>query len=47
MPGARTSTLASLRGRIERIETEGDAPAPGRVALGHDDVDAEIGRAHV
>jgi protein ImuA len=45
MTGARTSTLASLRGRIERIErieTSGDAYLPGRVALGHADADATL-----
>ena len=40
MTGARTSTLATLRGSIERIETPGDAYMPGRVALGH--VDAAL-----
>src|SRR6266404_328026 len=39
---ARTSTLATLRGSIERIETHGDACAPGRVALGHADADATL-----
>src|SRR6202453_1534546 len=42
MTGARTSTLATLRGSIERIETPGDAYMPGRVALGHVDVDATL-----
>jgi protein ImuA len=42
MPGARTSTLASLRGRIERIETSGDAYLPGRVALGHAEADTTL-----
>ena len=41
MTGARTSTLASLRGSIERIEAHADAP-PNRVALGHADVDASL-----
>ena len=44
MTSARMSTLATLRGRIERIETpEGaghDAGAPNRVALGHPEADA-------
>jgi protein ImuA len=44
MTSVRTSTLASLRGRIDRIETpEGashDAGAPNRVALGHTEADA-------
>ena len=40
MTGARTNTLARLRGRIERIEAHGRACAPGRVALGHADADA-------
>src|SRR5712672_3167470 len=39
---ARTSTLATLRGSIERIEAHGDACAPGRVALGHADADATL-----
>ena len=42
MTGARTSTLATLRGSIERIETPGDAYMPGRVALGHMDADATL-----
>jgi protein ImuA len=42
MTGARTSTLANLRGSIERIETPGDAYMAGRVALGHVDVDAAL-----
>ena len=42
MTGARTSTLATLRGSIERIETPGDAYRPGRVALGHVDADATL-----
>ena len=42
MIGARTSTLATLRGSIERIETPGDAYMPGRVALGHVDADATL-----
>ena len=42
MTGARTSTLATLRGSIERIETHGDACTPDRVALGHADADATL-----
>ena len=36
------STLASLRGSIERIEAHGDAYMPDRVALGHADADATL-----
>src|SRR5712672_1962954 len=39
---ARTSTLATLRGSIERIEAHGDAYAPERVALGHADADVTL-----
>ena len=42
MTGARTSTLARLRGSIERIETQGEAYMPGRVPLGHADADAAL-----
>jgi len=42
MTGVRTSTLASLRGRIERIETQGEAYALNKVALGHADADATL-----
>jgi protein ImuA len=42
MSGARTSTLATLRGSIERIETHDDAYTPQRVALGHADADATL-----
>jgi len=35
MSSARTSTLVSLRGSIERIESPGDAYAFNKVALGH------------
>ncbi len=42
MSGARASTLATLRGSIERIEAHGDAYTPGRVALGHADADATL-----
>ena len=42
MSTARTSTLASLRGRIERIETPGDAHDLNKVALGHAAADAVL-----
>ena len=42
MIGARTNTLASLRGRIERLETHGDTHALNRVALGHAGADAML-----
>src|ERR1700726_1923336 len=42
MTGARTNTLASLRGSIERIEAQGEAYRPDRVALGHADADATL-----
>src|SRR4051812_47348526 len=42
MRGARTSTLASLRGSIERIEAHADTAALARVALGHADADAAL-----
>jgi protein ImuA len=42
MTGARMSTLASLRGSIERIEAYADGMAPSRVALGHCDADATL-----
>jgi protein ImuA len=42
MSGARTNTLANLRGSIERIEAHGGACVPGRVALGHADADATL-----
>src|SRR5882757_11196660 len=42
MTGARINTLASLRGRIERIETPGDAHAQNRIALGHAEADAAL-----
>src|SRR5437899_8651526 len=42
MSTARTSTLASLRGRIERIETHGDAHDLNKVALGHAAADAVL-----
>jgi protein ImuA len=42
MSGARISTLATLRGSIERIEAHADGIAPARVALGHADADATL-----
>jgi protein ImuA len=42
MHTARTNTLASLRGSIERIEAYGDVCLSDRVALGHVDVDAAL-----
>jgi protein ImuA len=42
MTGARTNTLATLRGSIERIEAPGDAVALNRAALGHADADATM-----
>jgi protein ImuA len=42
MISARMSTLASLRGRIERIEASTGAVAPNRVALGHAEADAVL-----
>jgi protein ImuA len=42
MTGARTNTLATLRGSIERIEAQADGMAPGRVALGHAEADATL-----
>ena len=42
MISARTNTLASLRGRIERLETSGEAHALNRVALGHAGADAVL-----
>src|SRR5258707_2365759 len=41
MTGARTRTLARLRGSIERIETH-DAAASDRVALGHAGADTAL-----
>jgi protein ImuA len=40
MIGARTNTLASLRGSIARIETHGDVLGLDKVALGHKAADA-------
>jgi len=42
MTGARMSTLATLRGRIERLETHDGACATGRVALGHAEADQAL-----
>src|SRR4029450_13744685 len=42
MSTARTSTLANLRGRIERLETHGDAPDLTKVALGHAAADSVL-----
>ena len=42
MSSARTSTLASLRGSIERLEANGDAHAFNRAALGHASADAML-----
>lgn len=42
MTGARTNTLATLRGSIQRIEAHSDAGALSRVALGHADADASL-----
>src|SRR5437868_10624217 len=42
MMSARMSTLASLRGDIERLEAHGDGYAPNKVALGHAGADATL-----
>jgi len=42
MTSARMSMLATLRGRIERIETHDGAYATGRVALGHEEADCAL-----
>jgi protein ImuA len=42
MTSARMSMLATLRGRIERIETPAGADAPNRVMLGHAEADAML-----
>jgi protein ImuA len=42
MSGARTSTLATLRGRIERLEAHGDTHDLNKVALGHAGADAVL-----
>src|SRR3979411_1985266 len=42
MSGARTSTLATLRGSIERIESHGEAYSPRKVTLGHAEAAATL-----
>ncbi len=42
MTGARMSTLATLRGNIERIEAHSDACCHRKVALGHVEADATL-----
>ena len=42
MSGGRTTMLASLRGRIARLEAYGGAERPDRVALGHAGADASL-----
>jgi protein ImuA len=42
MSTARTSTLSNLRGRIERLETHGDAHDLNKVALGHAAADTTL-----
>jgi protein ImuA len=42
MTSARMSTLATLRGRIERIEAPVGADAPNRIVLGHAEADAML-----
>jgi protein ImuA len=42
MTSARTSTLAALRRRIERIEAATGTSAPNRVVLGHAEADAAL-----
>ena len=42
MIGARTNTLATLRGSIERIEAPCEAHALRKIALGHIDADAAL-----
>jgi protein ImuA len=42
MTGARTNTLARLRGSIERLEAPADTTALKRVPLGHADADATL-----
>src|SRR6266516_3274367 len=42
MRGARTNTLADLRGSIERIEAHAGGLASARVALGHAEADATL-----
>lgn len=42
MSSARASALTTLRSRIERIDANGGAQAPRRVALGHAEADAVL-----
>src|SRR4029079_17674974 len=42
MSTARTSTLATLRGSIERLETHGDTHDLNKVALGHAAADSVL-----
>jgi protein ImuA len=42
MTSARLSTLATLRGRIERIEAQDDVLRPRRISLGHAEADAAL-----
>ena len=42
MTGARTNTLASLRGSIERIEAHARCARAHKVALGHAEADATL-----
>lgn len=42
MTGARTHTLARLRGSIERLETQTEGHAIGRMTLGYAEVDAAL-----
>ena len=42
MTSARRNMLASLRGRIERIEAAGDTHMPNRIALGHAEADVAL-----
>src|SRR5258708_31036250 len=42
MSTARKSTLSNLRGRIERLETHGDAHDLNKVALGHAAADSVL-----
>lgn len=42
MPRARSSTLATLRHQIARMEAPGDAFCPDRIGLGHAEADAVL-----
>ena len=42
MTGARTNTLATLRGSIEQIEAHGGACAFNKARLGHAEADAAL-----